>query len=479
MVHILGLDVASEAKAVVFVGPYEHHKPPGRGASRAPTMVAVEENARRGLSRPLRRLLRSTRTVRSDRLLLRGVQHHGHPDRRRRGDGSAPPARRSELLGLRDGGALRAHRHEPRRGGPHAHLYKDAVFVSAHKFVGGPRARRLIAKKRLFRNASPTRPAAEPSSTSRTRSTGACRTASSERRAARRTSSAACGGPRGASSSRTSAGEDRAPGEELTAKVLKRLRASPEIVVRCRARRGASARRDFLVRYRPGAAPASASTSTARRPTARRPPATRFLHHNFVSALLNDLYDPGPRRARAGLRAAPHGHRAEHARIEAALLDRRDLLRPSSRGSRSRTSCPTPRWSTSSRRSRRSHRAAGGSAPMYRFNHKTGQWQHRTRFTKFPGRRWLSSLRVDAMTGRPRRASATGGARGGRAAPRGGRPGRAAAVPLAGVGRLRRRGGLAAAAPAADERRRSLRRRAAAGSPSRPRPATSARGRGG
>lgn len=26
--------------------------------------------------------------------------------------------------------------------------------------------------------------------------------------------------------------------------------------------------------------------------------------------------------------------------------------------------------------------------PQYRLNHKTGEWKHKTRFTRFPERRW-------------------------------------------------------------------------------------------
>ena len=30
--------------------------------------------------------------------------------------------------------------------------------------------------------------------------------------------------------------------------------------------------------------------------------------------------------------------------------------------------------------------------PHYRFNHRTGEWRHHSRFTRFPSRRWLSSF---------------------------------------------------------------------------------------
>ena len=44
------------------------------------------------------------------------------------------------LLGLRRGGAVRRHRDDPGRDG-HPLAYKDAVFLSPHKFIGGPRPR--------------------------------------------------------------------------------------------------------------------------------------------------------------------------------------------------------------------------------------------------------------------------------------------------------------------------------------------------
>jgi hypothetical protein len=36
--------------------------------------------------------------------------------------------------------------------------------------------------------------------------------------------------------------------------------------------------------------------------------------------------------------------------------------------------------------------------PLYRYNHKTGEWKHHSRFTKFPGRKWLSSGLMSRMS---------------------------------------------------------------------------------
>ncbi|KDO22160.1 hypothetical protein SPRG_12658 [Saprolegnia parasitica CBS 223.65] len=120
----------------------------------------------------------------------------------------------------------------------------------------------------------------------------------------------------------------------------------------------------------------------------------RFLHYNFVCALLNDLFGV---QSRGGCQCAgPYGQRLlgvskEHQRaLEAALIDKTEVLRPGF----SRVSFPfilsdadvdyilnamafvaTHGWKF---------------LPQYKFNHKTGEWKHKTRFTKFPNRKWLS-----------------------------------------------------------------------------------------
>lgn len=35
--------------------------------------------------------------------------------------------------------------------------------------------------------------------------------------------------------------------------------------------------------------------------------------------------------------------------------------------------------------------------PQYRFNHRTGEWRHASRFTRFPGRRWLSNFDFERL----------------------------------------------------------------------------------
>ena len=69
--------------------------------------------------------------------LLGRQQRHRHRQRHRRDLRAAAPARRAVVLGLRRGRAVRRHRDDgARRDDPLS--YKDAVFLSPHKFIGGP-----------------------------------------------------------------------------------------------------------------------------------------------------------------------------------------------------------------------------------------------------------------------------------------------------------------------------------------------------
>jgi selenocysteine lyase/cysteine desulfurase len=120
----------------------------------------------------------------------------------------------------------------------------------------------------------------------------------------------------------------------------------------------------------------------------------RFLHYNFVCALLNDMFGV---QARGGCQCAgPFSQKllglsagASRA-LEAALLDKAETLRPGY----SRISFPY--WA-----SRQEIDYVIDSVlfvakhgwlflPFYRHNPKTGEWAHTTRITKFPERKWLS-----------------------------------------------------------------------------------------
>ena len=122
---------------VVFVGPFEHH------SNELPWRESIADVVQhpRGLRRPSRPgyartgLLRVRRPAAADRLVLGRVQRYRHRHRHDPRHPAAPRARRALLLGLRRGRAVRRHHMCP-AAEPLA--YKDAVFLSPHKLIGGP-----------------------------------------------------------------------------------------------------------------------------------------------------------------------------------------------------------------------------------------------------------------------------------------------------------------------------------------------------
>jgi len=124
----------------------------------------------------------------------------------------------------------------------------------------------------------------------------------------------------------------------------------------------------------------------------------RFLHHNFVCVLLNDLFGI---QSRGGCQCAgPFSQLllgldadANH-RFEMALLDKHEVLRPGY----SRLSIPF--WFADAEVdhviSALAFVAEHGWKFLrsYRYQPKTGEWAHSTRMTKFPERKWLSHFAV-------------------------------------------------------------------------------------
>ncbi|CAN0346827.1 unnamed protein product, partial [Ectocarpus sp. 13 AM-2016] len=120
---------------------------------------------------------------------------------------------------------------------------------------------------------------------------------------------------------------------------------------------------------------------------------SRFLHYNFVCALLNDLFGV---QSRGGCQCAgPYSQLLlglsllDTRAVEAELLRKHELLRPG-----------FSRLSLSFVNSDREARyildavlfvADHGASflPYYRVNYKTGEWKHKTRFTRFPERRYV------------------------------------------------------------------------------------------
>lgn len=85
-------------------------------------------------------------------------------------------------------------------------------------------------------------------------------------------------------------------------------------------------------------------------------------------------------------------------RFEQALLDKQEYLRPGF----SRLSLP---YFMSEREVKYVlgavlHVAEEGwrVLPQYKFNYKTGEWKHRSRFTKFPERKWLGHLSLEVLS---------------------------------------------------------------------------------
>jgi selenocysteine lyase/cysteine desulfurase len=153
----------AEMRPVVFVGPYEHHSNELPWRESAADVVTIREDADGGV----------------DLLHLEGeLRRHA---RRPLKVGSFSAA--SNVTGIVtdvERVAILLHRHgalscwdyaaggpylpiemNPAPRGPDGHLaYKDAVFLSPHKFVGGPGTPGiLVAKRSLFRNPVPSVPA--------------------------------------------------------------------------------------------------------------------------------------------------------------------------------------------------------------------------------------------------------------------------------------------------------------------------------
>ncbi|CAB1100192.1 unnamed protein product [Ectocarpus sp. CCAP 1310/34] len=138
----------------------------------------------------------------------------------------------------------------------------------------------------------------------------------------------------------------------------------------------------------------------------------RFLHYNFVCALLNDLFGV---QSRGGCQCAgPYSQLLlglslpDTRAVEAELLRKHELLRPGF----SRLSLS---YVNSDREAKYILDAVlfvadhGASfLPYYRVNYKTGEWKHKTRFTRFPERRWLGNCDYGFA---PRRGAVSNGSR--------------------------------------------------------------------
>lgn len=125
----------------------------------------------------------------------------------------------------------------------------------------------------------------------------------------------------------------------------------------------------------------------------------RFLHFNFVCALLNDLFGI---QSRGGCSCAGPmsqdilGMSSDvNKRIELALLDKHEVLRPGY------TRISFPYWVSEDELNyvvdAIQFIAEHGWCflPVYKYNPKTGEWAHLSRMTKFPERIWLSNFKMN------------------------------------------------------------------------------------
>ena len=131
---------------------------------------------------------------------------------------------------------------------------------------------------------------------------------------------------------------------------------------------------------------------------------TRFLHYNFIGALLNDLFGV---QTRGGCQCAgPYSQRLlglsteGNAKLEKCLLeDKAELLRPGySRFSLPYTLSPIEVEFILSAITFIAERG-WLFLPLYRLNHKTGEVKHRSRATRFPERKWLSHFTLQWESG--------------------------------------------------------------------------------
>ncbi len=125
----------------------------------------------------------------------------------------------------------------------------------------------------------------------------------------------------------------------------------------------------------------------------------RYLHYNLVCALLNDLFGI---QSRGGCQCAGPfsqyllGITDDYNRaFQSALLDKQEVLRPGF----SRLSFPY--WLAKEEIDYTVNAilciALHGYKflPLYRFNHKSGEWAHATRINKFVGRKWITHFTLD------------------------------------------------------------------------------------
>ena len=360
----LSSHIPAEERPVVFIGPFEHHSNELPWRESIADVVIIQEDADGHVD--LARLEREPDPLRGDRPLrigsfsaasnVTGILSDTAGHRR-----PAPPPRRPLLLGLRRRRALRRHRHGRRDD---ASTHKDAVFISPHKFIGGPGTPGvLVVRRELLRNRVPDRAGRrhgrlrEPERAPlprRPRAAGGGRHAGHRGVDPRRPGVPAQGGGRQRRHPRAR-GLVHPAGHRV---VERRTRTS-------RSSGNTDAERLSIVSFMVRATAASTCTTTSSSP------------------LLNDLFGI---QSRGGCSCAgPYGHRLLGIDVERSHAvragDRGWAARASSRagcGSTSTTSSPSRCSSTSLDAVDLVATEGWRLLPDYRFDSDTGIWRHRS-----------------------------------------------------------------------------------------------------
>ena len=295
--------VPADERPVVFIGPYEHHSNelPWRESLADVVVIPEDHDGRIDLAR-----LEAELTAYADRPLKIGSFSAASNV-----TGVISDVRGISIL-LHRHGALSfwdvaaAAPYVSIEMGPFAETaggretdplaYKDAIFISPHKFIGGPGTPGvLVARRELFQNRVPIGARRRHR---RLREPGRARlprpTSSIARRAARRRSSSRSG-PASCS------GSSRRSGRRRSASARSRSSAA-------RSSAGQLTRTSRSSATRPSTGCRSCRSSSGCRTPARMDAGGhRYLHHNYVVALLNDLFGI---QSRGGCSCAgPYGHR--------------------------------------------------------------------------------------------------------------------------------------------------------------------------
>ena len=284
-------------------------------------------------------------------------------------------------------------------GSVNPHVYKDAVFVSPHKFPGGPGAPGvLVAKRALFTNEVPSEPGGGTVffvtekdqrylSARHEREEGGTQDIVGSVRA----------GLAFQTKARVGAATIERAERSLRETVYASLTANANVAVLGLGSEGyygtfpekTHTRRldkglpivSFLIR-----APADAFGKS------------RFLHHSFVCAVLNDVFGV---QARGGCACAgPYAlsllglDPAGAAALETLLLDQSEVMRPGF----SRLSLPYFASPAEIAYALAAVHAVANHGwrllTLYRLDAKTGEWRHTSRARSFPERKWLAHTRA-------------------------------------------------------------------------------------